>query len=184
MLPPGHFAAGYLTSKLFSLSLLQFYPEAGQVRFLAVGILASVLVDLDDLYAFFKIGRPIAATADIDHRRFFTHAPALHLGMSMVVYGFAVRFWSTDWQLYALFYWLGTWTHFFFDSFGNGIMWLWPASRKLYSFFSAGKRSDVPEKLSTLAYWAKFFREYLRYPPFILELCVIILAFVVISLGF
>lgn len=173
MLPSGHFAAGYLTTKFAIAKLLAFYPQADQARFWWVGILASVLVDLDDFYAFIKIGRPIAATKEVDHRKFISHAPLLHLGIAAAVFGIATLLGSNDWRLYSILYLVGVWTHFIFDSFGYGIMWLWPFDSKLFSLFNANKRLDVPDNLPVIAYWVRFLKEYLRYPPFILELLVI-----------
>ncbi|MCL5435571.1 MAG: metal-dependent hydrolase [Patescibacteria group bacterium] len=182
MLPPGHIAAGYLTTRIAIAELLTFYPQAAASRFWAVGILASVVIDLDDLYAFIRIGRPIAATVEVDHRKFISHAPFLHLFIAACGFGLASVFKSGDWQLYSLLYLVGTWTHFFFDSFGYGIMWLWPFDRKLYSFFNVNKRLAVSEKLPVVSYWLRFFREYLRYPPVLIEISLLIIA--LMALGF
>lgn len=176
MFPPGHLAAGYLVTEFALTKLSALYPGTAQLKFLAVGILASVAVDLDDLYAFIRIGRPIAATRDFDHRKFITHAPALHLAIAALGFTLAQFTGSIDRQLYAIVYLLGTWTHLFFDSFGNGIMWLWPISRRLYSFFASNKRLNVPESLPTVVYWQKFLIEYSRSLVFYLEILVIIAA--------
>lgn len=182
MLPPGHLASGYLATKLAILKLSALYPQASQARFWAVGILASLVIDLDDLYAFLRIGRPIAATAAVDHRKFVTHAPLVHFGIAILGFGYAWLSGSSDWQLYSILYLLGTWTHLFFDSFGYGIMWLWPFDKKLYSFFNPGKRLAVPEELPIISYWLRFFREYLLYPPVLVEISLLIIA--LIALGF
>ena len=174
MLPPGHFAAGYLTASLAIHFLKQVYPQVTEFHFLAVALFFSVAPDLDDFYAFFKIGRPIAATKDIDHRKFLSHAPFIHLLIAAIGFIGAKLLGSSDWQLYSILYLIGTWTHFIFDSFGYGIMWLWPKSTKLYALFRPNKRLNISENLAPFEYWIKFVEEYFKDPVFYIEISVIL----------
>ena len=173
MLPSGHFAAGYLTSKLAIGSIVPIYAQANDARFWAVGILASVLVDLDEFYAIRKIGRPIGENDAVNHRKFITHAPFLHLIIGAVGFILATLFGSTDFQIFAIMYVVGMWTHFFFDSFRYGIMWIWPFTNKLYAFRYTGKRMDIQGK-TVLGYWKRFAVVYSRDFVFYLEALVII----------
>ena len=140
-----------------------------------MGILASVLVDLDEFYAFHKIGRPIGENDKINHRKFISHAPLLHLGIGVLGFILSTIFGSIDFQIFAIMYVVGMWTHFFFDSFGYGIMWLWPFTDKLYAFRHRENRMKIRGS-SVFGYWKRFLIVYSRDFVFYLEALVIILA--------
>jgi len=178
MLPSGHFAVGYLVTKFSISSLSGIFPQANEARFWVVGMLAAVLVDLDEFYSFYKIGRPIGTAKGINHRKFFTHAPLFHLFIGLV--GFIVGLaggWS-DLQLFAILYVAGMWSHFFFDSFGYGIMWLWPFSRRIFAFHNNSIDFEIPAG-SILEYWGKFLKLFVKDFVFYLEIAVITLALLI-----
>jgi hypothetical protein len=178
MLPTGHFAAGYLTTKLALTTLLPAFPQALDTRFWVVGLVASVATDLDNFYFFAKIGSFLGGTKDQTHRDLPSHAPMLHLAISVVAFGLATILGSSDFQLYAIVYLTGTWTHFLFDSFALGLRWLWPFSKKLYAFRDAGKDLDIQET-SFFPYWITFIKLYTRSFVFFIEVIVILSAAIV-----
>jgi len=169
MLPFGHFAGGYLAASATAAALSGAFPQASDPKFMWVAIAASVLVDLDDVVAFVKIGRLIARTKSVDHRKFFTHIPLIHFCVSLLAAAGGYVAGSADWQLFAIFYFVGILTHLFLDSFGYGVMWLWPCSLRLYAFTRAGKDFDIPTSLPVVEYWKTFVKEYQRTPVFYFE---------------
>jgi hypothetical protein len=178
MLPPGHLAAGYLTTKLSISMLAQHYPQANEARFWAVGMLASVLVDLDMLYTFFLMGRPVASSHDYIHRKFLTHAPLFHFFLALAGFLAGWLFHFPDLQVFAAVYWVGTWTHFVFDSFSYGIMWLWPFSKKIYAIAQREREFEFSFK-KVFEYWTKFLLLYFKNFVFYMELAVVVIAILV-----
>lgn len=176
MLPSGHLAAGYLATKASSLILSGYFPQAAEPRFIIFGMLVSVLVDLDDLYAFFKIGRLVARTETFDHRKFITHTPFFHLIISLLLASGGIAFSSQALILISIYYFVGTYTHLILDSFGYGIRWLWPFGNKLYALARAGKDFDISPELPTFKYWAAYFKEYSKTPTCFLEFFLIVSA--------
>ncbi len=175
MLPSGHLAAGYLTTKLALDSLSKFYPQANDPRFWAMGMVAAIIVDLDSFYAFFKIGSPIGSSKDINHRKFLSHAPLLHLGIGTLIFGAGRLLHYSDWELYGILYAVGMATHFLLDSFGLGLMWLWPFKNELYAFRRAGKDFETASE-TVFGYWRDFLKDYIRDFVFYLEAAVILSA--------
>lgn len=175
---PGHFAAAYLTTRLTISSLIDKFPQIDGYQFWAVGMLASLLVDLDELYAFHKANKPILGLKEYSHRRFITHAPFLHFGIGLLGFVLGLVFHQQNWQLYSVLYVVGTWTHFFFDSFSYGIMWLWPLNSKVYAFFHRLVEYEIHAK-NVFDYYAKFLIRYLKDPVFIFEMMVVTFALLV-----
>lgn len=175
MLPPGHLAAGYLATKLSIQALLPLYPQADQLKFWIVGIASSFFVDLDVFVTFLKIGRPVSGTKGVNHRMDFTHAPSLHVSIALIGFVLSILISSSDLQLYAILYCIGTLTHFILDSTYYGIMWAWPFSHKLYALRNAGVDSELPQR-SVLAYWKTYFGLYIRKVEFYIELLFLIIA--------
>jgi len=184
MLPFGHFAGGYLAASATAAALSGAFLQAADPKFIWVAIAASVLVDLDDVVAFVKIGRLIARTKSVDHRKFFTHIPLVHFAVSLLVAAGGYWAGSVDWRLFAIFYFVGTFTHLFLDSFGYGVMWRWPFSSRLYAFSRAGKDFDIPTTLPVVEYWKTFVKEYLKTPVFYLEAAVIVFALIILQVHF
>jgi len=178
MLPTGHFAAGYLTSTFTLSSLINLYPAVNDPKFLALGLFASVAPDLDEFYAFYVAKGFWFKKKDkaIIHRNYLSHAPLLHLfvGLASFVVGLVAN--SSDLQLYAILYIVGTWTHFFFDSFFYGVKWLWPFSNNLYAFRKPGEDMAKIEASGFFSYWIGFLKLYVRDLVFYLEALVIVVA--------
>lgn len=175
MLPSGHFAAGYLVTRLAVNSLLPYYTFADQTKFWVFGILAAVIVDLDEFYAFKKMGMPIAGTKEVNHRNFITHAPLLHLLLGGIVLAIGFFAGAKELEFFAILYILGMMTHFILDSFGYGIMWLWPLNNQVYSFRDTGRALEVHAS-SVVNYWKGFLGLYFRDMVFYLEALIILVA--------
>ena len=177
MLPTGHFAAGYLTTRLTIASMIAIYPQAGDPKFWVVGLIASVLPDIDEFLVFYKVKR-FTGDNKVIHRKFVSHAPLLHLLIGAIAYLISSVSGSQDFQLYSILYVVGTWTHFLFDSFRYGILWLWPFSKEIYSL-RAKERNFIVTNKSFFAYWFEFLRLYSKDLVFYLEIIVIVTALIV-----
>lgn len=174
MLPVGHIAAGYLTTKLAINSLIKYFPQADQPRFWVVGIIAAAIIDFDTFYAFFKIGKPISSTTEINHRRFFTHTPFLHLAIGFCAFTIGWITKSSDLQIYAILYSVGMLNHFVLDSLDYGIMLLWPFSRKIYAL--KNREQDLSLAIeSSLQYWTQYLKKYRYRLTFYVEVIIIAL---------
>lgn len=178
MLPPGHFAAGYLTTTFTISSLINLYPQAQDPKFLALGLFASLVPDLDEFYAFYKAGGFWfkKRTRAVVHRNYLSHAPLFYLIISAVVFGAGLFFQSIDLQLYAILFMVGTWTHFFFDSFYYGMMWAWPVNRKIYAFRKAGVEMPKIRANGFFEYWTGFLKFYIHDLVFYMEAAIIVIA--------
>ncbi|OGE80234.1 MAG: hypothetical protein A2826_03145 [Candidatus Doudnabacteria bacterium RIFCSPHIGHO2_01_FULL_43_23] len=177
MLPTGHFAAGYLTTRLTIAGLIATFPQASDPRFWAIGLIASVIPDLDEFVVFYKVGR-LTGDNKVPHRKFISHSPLLHLAIGAIAFLIANILGSQDWQLYSVLYVVGIWTHFVFDSFGYGIMWLWPFTPRLFSLRAREQDFQIKET-KFFAYWLEFLKIYSKDLVFWLELIVIAVALVV-----
>jgi hypothetical protein len=177
MLPTGHFAAGYLTTKLAIAALLPYFPQADATRFWAMGLAMSVLPDLDEFLTFYRIRR-FTGNSDVNHRKFITHTPFFHLAIGASGFVFGKLTGNPDLSLFSILYVVGTWTHFLFDSFFYGIMWLWPWSKKHYAFRYAAVDFQLPDA-PFLRYWLNFLLAYSKNYVFYLEVLVIGAAFLV-----
>lgn len=178
MLPSGHFAVGYLVTKFTISSLTGIFPQANDARFWVVGILAAAMIDFDEFYAFHKIGRPIASIKEINHRKFVTHAPLLHLTIGLIAFLIGLAAGWSDLQVYAILYTAGMCSHFLLDSFYYGIMWLWPFNSQIYAFRKHSIDFEIPAK-GVFEYWKKFLTLFVKDFSFYLEVGIIILAFLV-----
>jgi hypothetical protein len=176
MLPTGHFAAGYLTTRLTIASLIATFPQGSEPKFWAIGLIASVLPDLDEFIVFYKVKR-FTGDNKVVHRKFISHAPLLHLAIGSVALLVSTVLGSQDWQLYSILYVVGTWTHFVFDSFGYGILWLWPFTNRLYSVRARERNFEISEK-RFLQHWLQFLKKYSQDLVFYLEILVIVIALI------
>lgn len=174
MLPTGHFAAGYLTTRFAIASLIATFPQANDPKFWVIGLIASVIPDMDEFAVFYKVKR-FTGDSKVVHRKFISHAPLLHLAVGAAVFLISNIIGSQDWQLYSILYVVGTWTHFIFDSFGYGILWLWPFSKKIYSVRARERDFQINQR-GFFEYWIEFLRLYFKDLVFYLEMVVIAVA--------
>lgn len=103
------------------------------VYHLAILILFSVFPDIDFLYhKFVKNGK---YDYTFMHHKWVLHWPILYLPLVM-----AALLYPSQYLLLAI---IGIYSHLVLDSFmsGDGIMWLYPFSRKFYNFFGEGIRN-------------------------------------------
>jgi hypothetical protein len=175
MLPPGHIAGGYLTAYAL-VKLTGSQLTAHQQNFiLAMGAFWGFAPDLDMFIGFFRHRHLTVLPNGLNHRYLPTHAP-----LNWLIAGLAVIVLIPDTfgRYLGLTIWLGSWSHFLLDSFGYGIMWLWPLSKKVYSFKSVGIDYHNTEP-NFFKYWIKFLLHYTYRLPFYLELIVIVSAVIV-----
>jgi membrane-bound metal-dependent hydrolase YbcI (DUF457 family) len=177
MLPPGHIAAGYLTSYLF---LEIVYPPLNSLaikELLLLGAFFGVLPDLDFFYSFFQNQSLRVGEGKNNHRYFYTHAPIFWLTVGLLIYFLSD---SLFFRCLGLLLWLCSWSHFLFDSFDYGIRWLWPWSNKFYAIQNKQVEFQVSGG-NFFHYWVNFIWLYAKNSriTFVLELLMIIGATIV-----
>lgn len=183
MLPSGHFAAGYLVSSSALSVLERWYPIANEPKYLIIGLVASVIVDLDEFIAFAKIGGWIGGDGKISHRKFISHAPLLHVAASVLAFASGIALHNQPLQLGALMYCIGVLSHFLLDSFAYGIMWLWPFTSRIYAFRLREKELGITTR-KFWSYWTEFLRIYVRDPLSWAEAIITVAAIIVFFLRF
>lgn len=176
MLPPGHIAAGYLTSKFILGSLHYTFTPTEIRQLIGWGMLFSIIPDLDMFLAFAKLGKFRIENDKVNHRKLVSHAPILWLSAGVIIF-FAAS--SPYYKALGILLWLCSWSHFILDS-EWGIMWLWPASKKLYPFSAAyyQRKYAAPRRQSesSLKYWSYLVIDYLKQPSGWLEILLILIA--------
>ncbi|MBM3257231.1 MAG: metal-dependent hydrolase [Candidatus Liptonbacteria bacterium] len=149
MLPPGHLAAGFLTSYgLLKLSNVAFTPtEAGFI--LLAGTILGAIPDIDFI-PFFSSRKSMRFTDSDTHRRYITHAPIIWLTIGLITALIAPN--SFIWVL-GLLIWLAPWSHFMGDSLEFGVRWLWPLSNRYFALGKYPDRDLATEKTLIRHYW-------------------------------
>lgn len=172
MLVFGHLAAGYLVT-LFLLKWLNPALSAGDMQFvLLLGTIFGAIVDFDFFYYFIK-NKTLKLRNDISHRDQMSHAPLLWMIIGLIIYFFSLDVLT---KTIGIVLWISVWGHFFLDSFEYGVMWLYPFSRKRYSFFKTPKHETRENEKLHQHYINYFFNEYPRkHLTFWIELFVIIM---------
>ncbi len=176
MLPPGHLAAGYLTTK----AVLHFaHPQvsAAQTHSLVVwGTLFGFIPDLDIFWYFFQNKNFLAVgNTENNHRKYISHAPLVWMLAGLLIYFFSSNIY---YELIGLLLWLGSWSHFILDSIDYGIMWLWPFSSKIYALKNAATVFPVKERGFIKHHW-EFFKLYSRALSFYVEIFIVIIALII-----
>ncbi len=168
MLLPGHIAGGYLAT----VALLKLtHPALDQShinQLLLLGTVIGAIPDWDHLVSFIQT-RAIRLPQDEQHshRNLFTHTPLFWFIISAAVYLLST---GTAFGPYlALTILVGSWSHFFLDTFIHGIQWFWPLTRRKYAFLDLGVRPDYIEP-RFIPYWWKFLKWYTQFPCFYLEI--------------
>ena len=174
MLPPGHIAGGFLVGKIAA----GIASSLNQSEFFAWSSFFGFFPDLDFFLVFFKSKRFVNSDESINHRKFLTHAPLLYLVLFIAFYLLFPAY-----QLYAWAFLLGTWSHFFIDTFSaDGIPWLYPFSNKLYNYPLDHKKITIAET-GFLKHWSQFIREYTQIFSFKAEIFLIIIALIALIYG-
>jgi membrane-bound metal-dependent hydrolase YbcI (DUF457 family) len=177
MLPPGHIAAGYLTAHAL-LKITQPDLDQHQINQLFIwGTFFGFAPDLDTFAAFAKEKAFVFKDKKgANHRKFWSHAPALWLIAGLLIYFTSV---DSYWKYVGLLLWLGSWSHFLLDTIQYGIMWLWPFSKNIFAIKDKEMSLNIQES-RFFPYWWKFVREYSRLISFKLEVLIILIAIIVI----
>lgn len=176
MLPPGHIAASFLASYEF-LKITHPQFELSQINFLlAVGTFFGFAPDLDMFFAFAKEKAFVIKDSEKhNHRKYLTHAPALWLILSLLIYFVS----KSELEKYVgLMILVGSFSHFILDSIEHGIMWFWPFSNKIYALKDAGSHYEIDEK-NFIRHWWKSLQLYFKSVSFYLEILLIILVFII-----
>ena len=116
---------------------------------LGLSALVGLLPDLDSLIVL-AVSRRESFKNKFNHHKFFTHTPLFYLLLIALL-------WMLDVPKVAALCGVLTWAHLFLDSWGtdDGIMWLWPLSRRQFSLF--------PRRLHAGgAYGLRFYRRHVR----------------------
>ena len=132
MVLPGHLAGGYLAARGL---LAVFHPALPPIEIdslLIIGTLAGELPDINliRLYFNYKLERPNRVN---NHRVYVTHAPLFWLVISLLIVagGYLAGSLFTEWIGWLVL--AGSWSHLLLDSIEDGVMWLWPYSKKCFA---------------------------------------------------
>ena len=181
MVLPGHIAGGYITTQLV-LYLGQPILNSGQLGALTIiGVLAGELPDIDLIRLYFDERKKSGAhKKNINHREYFTHAPMFWLLACLAIVGIGLITSSTFVEYIGWLILAGTWGHLILDSIDDGVMWLWPFSKKTFGIFRGLKALEGgPHTMSH--YWHFITRKYPGYCTFYAEILVTFIAIVMIS---
>jgi membrane-bound metal-dependent hydrolase YbcI (DUF457 family) len=172
MLPPGHVAAGFMTSlAVLSIGKPNISPEQ-QLILLGLGTFFAFAPDLDMFMAFVEAKAFNFGKKNVIHRNYLTHVPMLWFLAGLTVY---LGSESTFGQYLGLLIWFGSWSHFILDSIQPyGIRWLWPISKRFFAIRDAGVARQIKAD-GFIAYWWKMLQDYPKSAPltFYLELTAI-----------
>jgi hypothetical protein len=145
--PFGHIGGGLLVGCLVEKIILK-----GEITPATIGIIVfmSILPDLDSILAYlFKRWQP--GQKKLDHHNYFTHTPIFFIFLSLIL-------WIAFGKYLGILFLSVTLTHLLLDSWAtdDGIMWLWPASHKIYSI--------LPRNLHEGGlYGVRYYIRYVRY---------------------
>lgn len=171
----GHIAFSYILCFVLS-RILNLTPDANLNYLFLIGLIASIIPDLDTWILFYKY-KSLKFQAEDSHRRYISHAPLVWIFTSLLIYFIS----TNDFVKYAgLFILVGSMSHFIGDSFEYGIMWLWPFSKKQFSMHKIPKE-NFRENEPLLSYYWKFFSKiYVKNWTFYIEIISIIIALIII----
>ena len=174
MLIFGHIAFGDIVS-LFLAKILHISSSSPHYNILLmIGVIASIIPDLDNFILFYKY-KSLKLQKDDSHRRYIPHTPLFWIIISVLVYIIS----PNDLIKYSSFFILaGSLSHLVGDSIEYGIVWFWPFSKKQYLIHKI-PQENFKENEPLLSYYWKFFsRIYVKNWTFYVELIVILLALI------
>ncbi len=148
-----HLPAGYLLTK-------EIQRRIHETKYLWIGLVASVLPDIDLLYFYFVDHRQTL------HHEYWTHLPIFWLTLWAFVTIGNLHFKSRGVSTIAQIFFLNVLLHLVLDTFAGGISWLYPLSS--HSFFFV----TVP---ATHAFWMFSF---ITHWSFLVELAITVWAIV------
>jgi hypothetical protein len=143
----GHIGGGLLVASVTEKIL---FKEEFSVATLGIVVFLSILPDLDGMLAFlFRNWRP--GYKKLDHHDYITHTPIFYLCISIAV-------WVGLGKELSFLFFLLTMTHLLLDSYGtdDGIMWLWPISKRKFSIVSSNLHEGG-------VYGARYYLRYVRH---------------------
>ncbi len=175
MLPPGHFAGGYLAAEALLHITKADLSSAQANQLLWWGAFFAFAPDLDTFASFIKERAWFVKNPANNHRKFVSHAPLLWLLAGLLVYFFSADIY---WKNVGLLLWLGSWTHFLLDSIEYGIMWLWPFSNRIFALKNREREFNI-QSPTFLVYWWNFVKSYTRTLTFYIELLIVVIALIV-----
>lgn len=114
-----HLPAGYLLSRCLQRSLKTS-------KYLAVGLVASVLPDVDMLYFYLVDNRQTL------HHEYWTHLPIFWLSVWIVLSIIAVLAKRREWLIVSTIFFANIFLHLILDTFVGGIAWLYPWSHESF----------------------------------------------------
>ena len=181
MLPPGHIAGGYLVTREL-LKVVPYHFNHEQTNWLYFwGMFFAFSPDLDFFYTFFKQKKFTGITKDNNHRDLLSHVPILWFIGSAILFLLSR---SDFMHMVAILLWACSWSHFLLDSIQDGVMWLWPLTRKRFALipiknpvdFSASIANDGDK--SFFGYWWYFTKQVAINLPILVscEILLIIIA--------
>jgi hypothetical protein len=175
MVLPGHLAGGYLAARGLLAVFHPGFSTAEIDALLIIGTLAGDLPDIDLARWYFE-GKG-------DHRKYFTHGPFFWLLISLAIAtgGYLSGSVFTEWIGWLIL--ASSWVHLLFDSIEDGVMWLWPWSKKLFLLLRESPRIIVAraEKVtapigSLTNHFQYITRVYMRRPTSWVEITITIAA--------
>jgi len=146
MTPSGHAGASILVA--YVVERCVFANEATPLT-LGLAALVGLLPDLDGVVTMIaKRQRP--RDGKLRHHQFWSHTPLFYLGMTLVVALIASA-------QHAVLFGALTLVHLVLDSWStdDGIMWLWPLSRRQFALFPRDLHAGG-------AYGIRFYRRHVR----------------------
>jgi hypothetical protein len=146
MTPSGHAGASIVAAYIIERCI--FKSEATPVT-LGLSALVGLLPDLDGLAAV-AANRGRAFRTKLRHHEFVTHTPLFYAALTLLL-------WQIGLVHEAALFGVLTFGHLLLDSWGtdDGIMWLWPVSRRQLGLF--------PRKLhSGGAHGLRFYKRHVR----------------------
>lgn len=166
MTPSGHAGAAIVTA--YVIERCVFKSEASPVT-LGLAAVASLLPDLDSLIVLAR-RRKRFLERKLCHHRYLTHTPLFYLALTLLV-------WLAGAPHAAALLGVLTFEHLLLDSWAtdDGIMWLWPLSRRQFSLF----RRDLH---SGGAYGRRFYRRHVRCWPIMVPEVALLLSGSVLAL--
>jgi hypothetical protein len=135
----GHLAGGWLISKL-AVDCMRPESRADRIRLLGIGTLAGVLPDLDFLWYLWK-KRGVTYGTDFRHHTWITHTFIFYWIPAAFLFIVGACMGNKRLKQASILFAAGTTAHLLQDGVGSGdgIMYAYPASRKMWGIGLIGK---------------------------------------------
>jgi hypothetical protein len=143
--------AGHIGGSLAITAIVQQYAFGHRLtpKVLGLGVLIGLLPDLDALLSL-VLGRWQPGNSQLLHHQYLTHTPLFYLLL-------ALGLWTVTSFEFAVLFAALTLGHLLLDTWGtdDGIMWLWPASKRQIGFLAAHLHTGG-------AFGLSYYRRYLQ----------------------